>query len=169
MPQFDWEDDGLDVDGYPIPRPGLRYRHGSEAEAGDWQPQKLAELAPDAIDRIRYLVELAPNCDSPIEAQLGAAILIFFKRAGLSIKLLPQFAWSYYRSDWAIITASGKTLLIECDGHDFHSSVDQLNHDATKDAAALEHGYQTIRFTGSEIHKIPDGCARAIFDRLCSL
>jgi very-short-patch-repair endonuclease len=33
-----------------------------------------------------------------------------------------------------------------------------------KDAAALGRGFLTMRFTGSQIHRDPDGCAQKIFD-----
>lgn len=177
-------DDGLDADGYPISSArGLVYEHGSETEAGDFKPLKLVNATAMAIDRIRHACNIGGNCDSPIEVQIGAAIILFFERAGRPLKLcktfdareaydglvlVPQYAWSYYRSDWAILNPSRHgALLIECDGKDFHTSADQKSHDQRKDAAALDRGYLTMRFTGSEIFRDADRCAQKIYDAVC--
>jgi len=174
-------DDGLDADGYPIvEETSLRYRRGCEKDAGDFKPLKLAHVTATAIERISAMLEIGGNCDSPIEAQIGAAILMFFERAGCPLKLckmidvrnapdelllVPQFAWSFYRSDWAILnpTRTG-ALLIECDGKEFHSSAEQRKHDWQKDTNAHDRGYLTMRFTGSQIFRDADGCAQKIFD-----
>ena len=183
---IDWPDDDLDADGHPLePDPGWRFTRGCEKDAGDWRPVSLGEAFVTAINRISHTVELSPNCDSPIETQIGAAVLMFFERARIRLRickmvdlrkmpdgllLVPQFAWSHYRSDWAILTASRTgALLIECDGKNWHSSEEQKAHDAKKDAAALEYGYLTMRFTGSQIHRDADGCAQKIFDAVCGL
>jgi very-short-patch-repair endonuclease len=180
-------DDGLDADGFPVNDGPWRkpFVHGDESEAGDWQPLTLVNAAADALERINHLLNLSGNTDSPIETNIGAAVLMFFERAGLSLKLckmvdirnapdalllVPQFAWGYYRSDWAILNPkNGGALLIECDGKEFHSSDEQRAHDAKKDAAALDRGFLTMRFTGSQIHRDPDGCAQKIFDAVCGL
>jgi hypothetical protein len=159
------------------------YVHGSEEDAGDFKPIKLIDAVQSVIDRIRSMMDIGGNCDSPIEVQMGAAILAFFERAGNRLRLckmidldnlpdelvlVPQFVWSYYRSDWAILNpACQGALLIECDGKDFHSSAEQRAHDAKKDAAALNRGFLTMRFTGSAIFRDADGCAQKIYDAVC--
>lgn len=177
-------DDGLDADGYVVHNPWREpYVHGCEKHAGDFEPKALARVTADAIDRINHCIQVSPTSDSPIETTIGAAILMFFDRAGLTLKLckmidlrsapdalllVPQFAWSYYRSDWAILNPKREgALLIECDGKDFHSSAEQRKHDWQKDANAHDRGYLTMRFTGSQIHKDADGCAQKIFDAVC--
>ena len=176
-------DDGLDDDGYPVEQgAALRYRHGSEENIGDFKPVQLVHVTVTAIDRIRAMMDIGGNCDSPIEVQIGAAVLMFFERAGQPLKLcktidlrrapdqlvlVPQFAWSFYRSDWAILNpARAGALLIECDGKEFHSSAEQLAHDAKKDAAAHDRGFLTMRFTGSQIFRDADICAQKIFDAM---
>ena len=180
-------DDGLDADGYPIETESWRkpFIHGDESDAGDWQPTRLVTATADAIERIGRIWELSHSTDSPIETRIGAAVLMLFERLRLPLKLakmidlektpdqlllVPQFAWSYYRSDWAILNPKrAGALLIECDGKEFHSSVDQIAHDNRKDAAAHDRGFLTMRFTGSEIHRDADGCAMKIFDAVCGL
>lgn len=173
--------DGLDEDGYPIKHePRLRYRHGCEEDAGDWRPISIFEATVALLDRRVQTLTIGNACESPIEAELGAAVLMFFERAGNPLKLaltfvadsapdelllVPQFRWHYYRSDWAIVNPRrAGALLIECDGRDWHSSPQQKAHDARKDAAALNRGFLTMRFTGSEIHKDSDSCAQKIYD-----
>jgi very-short-patch-repair endonuclease len=51
-------------------------------------------------------------------------------------------------------------VLVECDGKEFHSSVDQQANDKLKDAAASRMGIRLIRFTGSEIHRDIDACVK---------
>lgn len=175
-------DDGLDADGYPLPPNPWRkpFIYGDDSDAGDFKPVTLFEVTLAAIDRIRFFLEVSPDCESPIEHMLGAALLEMFERAGVRLSLckadhleqapsglllVPQFRWGYYRSDWAIVIAKPlSALLIECDGRDFHSSPEQKAHDAKKDAAALDRGYLTMRFTGSEIHRDADRCAQKIYD-----
>lgn len=176
-------DDGLDADGYPVIEPaGLRYVHGSEEAAGDVEFRHLRDVNAIALERIRRFQEIGGNCDSPIEYAMGAALLVYFERAGQPLNLcktidldsaleadklllVPQFAWSFYRSDWALFNPRTKlALLVECDGKDFHSSKDQIAHDKAKDSAAMLRGHLTLRFTGSQIHRDADGCAQRVFD-----
>jgi hypothetical protein len=174
-------EDGLDADGYAITGPTVgRFIHGSEADCGDFRPVTIGEAATSALDRVRLILNLSPATDSPIEAQLGACIIMFFERAGVPLHLckaidvrnapdglllVPQFAWSIYRSDWAILSARRHgALLVECDGRDFHSSEAQKAHDAKKDQAALDYGFLTLRFTGSRIFRDAEGCAQKIYD-----
>lgn len=174
-------EDGLDADGYPIASTeSWRFVHGSEKEAGDFMPVQIGAATLTALERARHMFSIGGNCDSPIEYQLGTAVLMFFERAGRPLKLciqidpqnrpdelvlVPQFGWSYYRSDWAILNPQRMgALLIECDGKDFHTSPEQRAHDLKKDAAALDRGFLTMRFTGSAIFKGADTCAQKIYD-----
>lgn len=177
-----WPDDEIDEDDYQDEREPWRqpYVRGCEKDAGDVQFKSLAEVTAQAVDRINHCQNISPTSDSPIETIVGAAVLMFFERAGVPLKLckmidlrtapdalllVPQFAWSYYRSDWAIMNPRrAGILLIECDGKDWHSSEEQKAHDTKKDLAALDCGYLTLRFSGSQIHKDADGCAQKIFD-----
>jgi very-short-patch-repair endonuclease len=171
--------DGLDADGYPAPPEHWRipYKAGSEAEVGDFNPTALGGVFGAVVERARAAMEANKTADSPIESILGAAIVMVFKEAdrplslaseardGRGLMLIPQFKWGYYRSDWAIYNPKTTgALLIECDGKDFHSSPEQVDHDRKKDAAAHDRGYLTVRFTGAQIHRGADDCAQKIFD-----
>jgi hypothetical protein len=157
-----------------------QYYRGSEEAAGDHPWVSLYDATTTALARCCQVLDIGNNCESPIEAQLGAAVLVVFEKAGHPLKLarvvdptkpmdefllVPQFGWHFYRSDWAIVNPGrSSALLIECDGKDFHSSPAQKRHDIKKDTAARGRGFSTIRFTGSEIYKDADGCAQKIYD-----
>lgn len=155
-------------------------QHGREEVVGDgFKP--LAGALARVMETAANFREIGGNCDSPIEEELGAEILTYFAGKGHPLKLslvtdardateqlllVPQFKWSIYRSDWAIVKArpGATALLIECDGKDFHSSPEQRAHDARKDAAAAERGHLTVRFTGSRIFRSPKWCAAKVFE-----
>lgn len=176
MPQYY---DGLDDDGYPIvSRHEPVYRRGSEADAGDFNPVGIGGLALRAFERMGAELQACIAADSPIETILGAAIIMAFRhgekplalatepsREATVLLLIPQFRWLHYRSDWAIYNPKTTgALLIECDGKAFHSSDDAISHDRQKDQKARDMGFLTMRFTGSEIHRRADECAKTIFD-----
>lgn len=178
--------DGLDEDGYPAPREPWRkpYIHGSEADVGEnFKPIQIGDAFVSGMVRENAKDQIGNSAESPIELQLGAAIILMFRRADKPLRLclvldkdktpdelllIPQFNWSFYRSDWAILNPTkNSALLIECDGKPFHSTKDQIHHDLKKDAAARDRGFLTMRFTGSEIHKDADNCALKIYDAIC--
>lgn len=156
---------------------------GSEVVLGKLAPVSLASATSILIGRAHAATQIGDNTESPIEQQLGAAIWMYFDRHKNQLKLclmvdfndapdelllVPQFAWSYYRSDWAILNpkrAGG--LLIECDGKEFHSTSEQIAHDKKKDQAAHDHGYLTMRFTGTQIFKQADECAGMVYETVC--
>jgi very-short-patch-repair endonuclease len=171
--------DGLDDDGFAITEPYKQpYARGSEADAGEFKPAPLGGLFDSVLARAKAAMDANRTADSPIESILGAAIIICFRDGGRPLTLtpeptneaasglllVPQFRWSVYRSDWAIYNPKTTgALLIECDGKDFHTSPDQVKHDLRKDQAAHDHGFLTMRFTGSQIHKAADQLAMEIF------
>lgn len=53
-------------------------------------------------------------------------------------------------------------LIIECDGYDYHSSKDQMQHDYKRENDLKLLGYNVIRFTGSQIYSNPEECIRII-------
>jgi hypothetical protein len=176
MPQYY---DGLDDDGYPIVHePKLRYVHGSEAESvGSEPPKQLGSLFLGVAERAFAAMRANEKADSPIESILGAAVMLCFQKGGKALALasepaptsarlllIPQFKWLIYRSDWAIYNPKTTgALLIECDGKEFHSGPEQIAHDQKKDQAAHDLGFLTMRFTGSQIHRNADRCAKEIF------
>lgn len=127
---------------------------------------------------------VAHLCESPIEIRLGAMLVLVFETAfertdlrfavcsqaeqvnygGRYLLLVPQYKWKRWRYDFAIrYSMDPKPLIfIECDGKEFHSSVEQKDNDRRKDEEAARMQIHMCRFTGSRIHNDPVGCAREI-------
>lgn len=57
-------------------------------------------------------------------------------------------------------------VVIECDGHEFHTSKDQFTRDKAKDRELLQNGIQVMRFSGSEIWRDAGACAQQIIDHM---
>lgn len=57
-------------------------------------------------------------------------------------------------------------VLVECDGHDWHERTpQQASRDRARDREILlKSGLPVVRFTGSEIVRDPDGCAKEVID-----
>lgn len=53
-------------------------------------------------------------------------------------------------------------LVIECDGHDYHSTKEQRAADARRDRKLFRMGWWVLRFTGSQIHADAEICALEI-------
>lgn len=164
-----------------VPEYGEENYRGSEEVEGVFHPQSMLEATIPVIETLHNQAVVSGNCDSPIEEMLGAFILTVFREEGAPLKLcrvadlrtigsslvlVPQYAWHFYRSDWAILRPAFEetALLVECDGQEFHSSPAHIEHDRKKDAAALDYGHITMRFPGRLIHKDPRGCARKVFN-----
>lgn len=175
-------DDGLDADGYPSGEPWRQpYKPGDESDAGDFRASHVSAFFPMVLERAGHFAIIGDITDSPIEDMLGAALLMRAKALRIDLRvskdrnrpsgdgafLVPQFRWGIYRSDWAIVVGDLKgVLLIECDGKEFHSSPDQIEHDRNKDQAARDRGWFTWRFTGAQINMDADGIAKRILDAI---
>lgn len=57
------------------------------------------------------------------------------------------------------------TVIVECDGHDFHEKTkEQVARDKKRDRAIMTVGVPLLRFTGSEIYADPFKCAKEVAD-----
>lgn len=95
------------------------------------------------------------KCESPIEVRLFKAL----RRKNYQV--YTQVACNNYRIDLVIYTGK-KKLAIEADGKNYHSSVQQVKHDKEKDWQLRKHGWEVIRFTGSEIYRNSNQCVEEI-------
>lgn len=84
-----------------------------------------------------------------------------------------------YRADFAIkryelkyggagrVVLSSQTILVECDGHEFHERTkEQASRDKSRDRELHSAGFLVLRFSGSEIWEDPYKCATQIMDCL---
>lgn len=144
---------------------------------------RLAESLAAELEYSSFVVleRLAPMCESPIEALLGAALLMLggmidSGMIGLQTPqadppktrfiLTPQFRWRTYRIDWHL-RAGTKELFVECDGHDFHERTkEQAERDRSRDREITTAGIPFLRFTGREIHRDAAQCANEVANTL---
>jgi hypothetical protein len=72
------------------------------------------------------------------------------------VVIAPQFTIARYRLDFlvSVKTAQGQALYaIECDGKDYHSSIEQLAADKLRDDYLAALGIVTLRYSGQWIHR----------------
>lgn len=151
--------------------------------------------ADDAEKRFRHVVgTLIRRCESPIEVRMLCA-LYYMLRIEMSWEtdihwhggdfkfgqdadtpipstdVYVQAALGPYRVDLLLDVHVGehrKTLVIECDGHDFHERTkEQARRDRSRDRWMTERGITLLRFTGSEIWRDALACAQQIADVYC--
>ena len=118
------------------------------------------------------------TCKSPIEQMLLAELMFMETGYGLgAIPVIdtphefrdcirPQYEIERYKIDLAVFITlfSGAVLRIavECDGHDYHSTKEQLRRDNRKSRWLQRNGWQVVRFTGSEIWRDAKACAKEV-------
>jgi very-short-patch-repair endonuclease len=126
-------------------------------------PKPLYTFLPALMDNWSLAATIEPDCESPIEVELGAQFLIALRAAGdEDWKLVPQYVLGPYRYDFAITRKKKLAALIECDGKEFHRTKDQLANDRAKDRLAEAKGVRIFRFSGSDIHRDPKSCVRDV-------
>jgi very-short-patch-repair endonuclease len=128
-----------------------------------WESQAAradAKIEAHDVDLAKAPIE----CESPIERRLAVFLIPVAEQWGF--KVISQFKHDRFRYDFAI-EKDGKVLgVIECDGHEFHSTPEQRSRDAAKDLLAKQAGYLMFRYSGSAIHRNARRCAEQIIFQL---
>jgi hypothetical protein len=136
----------------------------SEHETGDTF-KSMARCMADALDSAALALSLEPRCESPIEVELGVKISKALRVIeDPTLSLGTRYALASFRYD-LIIVREGRLdplVIIECDGKEFHSTIEQKVNDRWKDNLAKARGIRLLRFTGSEIHRTPDLCVATL-------
>lgn len=105
---------------------------------------------------VQSLINLG-RTDSPIEERFYSRLRdVSFPLCGL---LTPQVSIGPYRVDFAYFHGR---MVVECDGHEWHSTKEARTRDAERDRYLMKEGWKVIRVTGSEIHSNLDKCIRDI-------
>jgi very-short-patch-repair endonuclease len=91
-------------------------------------------------------------------------------------ELNPQFVCETpggkYRADFRVVLVDdnagrGVAVCVECDGHDFHEKTKaQAARDKKRDRDLTADGTPVLHYTGSEIWRNPEACAREVMARL---
>ena len=80
-----------------------------------------------------------------------------------SIEQQKQLCGGAYRADFAVTTPEGAKVVVECDGHEFHEKTrEQAARDKKRDRELQIAGWMVLRFTGSEIYRGAEYCARDV-------
>lgn len=156
--------------------------------AGDrWAVHRFRVMSRKLRDRLSD-----SDFESPIEASLGLALLAEFavfsglhidywpgwkvcpdddEAADNCVLISPQALVGKYRVDILLVAKyrgiGPKYVAVECDGHDFHEKTRaQASRDKSRDRFIQSKGLPVFRFTGSEIWRDANGCAREVYDFL---
>ena len=107
---------------------------------------------------IRNPAQRLPRCATAVGA--GAINAFVFADVGIAT----------YKADILLLLDHDNgdhSLVVECDGHDFHDRTkQQASYDRSRDRELLRCGIRTIRFTGSEIVHSQERCADEVFRTL---
>ena len=100
--------------------------------------------------------------ESPIEKRLAGAILGWLDHNDIKgVGVGTQMPVGPYRAD-IVVETHDRILVVECDGQAFHCSEEQIARDKRRDRYFAARGISVMRFTGSEIHRDPRGCAAEV-------
>lgn len=123
-----------------------------------WQGQNFRpSAAPDDADT-----------ESEIEKKMLQALrgwLAFKMFDNTHITLRTQVRVGPYRADIMLSDKrgeSGRRLIVECDGRDFHSSPEAIDRDRRRDRWFAANHIFVMRFSGTEIHRDARGCAAQV-------
>lgn len=102
------------------------------------------------------LCSLMQGEDEGIEARLSAI------RPQVTIE--PQAKIGRYRADFLVLAklkpeSEPIKIIVECDGAEFHQTVEQRKRDWVRQSELEDRGYLVIRFSGSQIHYDSRLCA----------
>ncbi len=107
----------------------------------------------DKREKTKDLADKMKLCQSEVEK----LFLVAADKIGHSQELWPQYPASGYFIDFAIVD---KKIAIEIDGHDYHKTIEQRTHDSKRDRDLDLEGWRILRFTGSEVRRDAEGCAK---------
>lgn len=103
--------------------------------------------------------------ESPIELKLLQAIRGWLEHNDIDyVTARTQVRMGPYRCDILLEDGSigGRSLLIECDGREWHTAKNQVDRDKMRDRWFAARGIPVMRFSGAEIHRDARGCAAQI-------
>lgn len=101
--------------------------------------------------------------ESPIERLLLGTIKDWLSFNGYLTEVTTQASIGPYRADILLEDDEGRKLVVECDGAEFHAiTKEQVERDKRRDRYCAARGICVMRFSGSEIHRDPRGCAAEV-------
>lgn len=137
----------------------------------------LVELAPQLGCELHLCYGWRSFTEQPIETVNDATYPASSDPPGARLVVFPQALIDGYRADFFASLhveyrdeALVNWIAVECDGHDWHERTpQQAAYDRARDRALLRGCVPTVRFTGSEINRDANQCAREALDVLRAL
>jgi len=150
------------------------YENLTWQEMADKLPDKVRDMFHEEILGVALnYIYIVDKAESPIEQLMGIALQSYENEYGgfadantyhFEQQQEISVSGKAYRVDFMIYaTFQGRqySVVIECDGHDFHEKTkQQAIKDKRRDRDLTKAGYIVLHFTGSEIYKDPFGCVR---------
>lgn len=136
-----------------------------QAEVEENNRRQRAEAEKKRLEAIEASLE----CDSPAETDFLRAIIETYKMSfsegafrGCGVTVRKQVEIGRFRVDFLF----NEELIVEIDGHEFHSGRDNANRDARRDEMLRAKGYRLLRIPAYRVHHNPRAAASDVNDFL---
>lgn len=146
--------------------------------AFDYTEEDIARLTPiEIIFDVAFFIYSGFAVSDNVDAVFPCCQLELIKQEPVFIdgkKYIPDFLFDGSQADCydspKTERVRGIKVAIECDGHEFHQKTKlQVARDNERELALKMHGYDVIRFSGSQIYNDPLGCAEKAFKYITNL
>lgn len=138
------------------------------AKASELEAIRKAQEA-EARRARQELIDSNTECDSPVETLFLRAVIDSFAMnysdgafRGNGIYVRKQVEIHRYRVDFLF----NNILVVEIDGHEFHSGRDNANRDAKRDMQLRSMGYKLLRIPAYRVHHNPSAAVSDVMDFL---
>lgn len=142
---------------------------------GDWATKRATQYIAAEIFTMNYLEEkkdIGIVGDTPIERLYYHAFRYVCEKENISLYLYQQAEIKVgdktYRVDFVLYgdILKDKKVVVECDGHEWHSSKQQIAYDNQRERDIENEGIIVIRFSGTEIFSDEIKCVYETLKRL---
>lgn len=146
--------------------------------AFDYTEEDIAKLTPiEVIFDVAFSIYNEFTVRDNVDAVFPCCQLELLQQEPVFIdgkKYIPDFLFDGSQADCYDSPKTERVreikVAIECDGHEFHQKTKlQVARDNERELALKMHGYDVIRFSGSQIYNDPLGCAEKAFKYIANL
>jgi REase_MTES_1575 len=124
----------------------------------DGKRSPIEQITLAGLQWARYLYERKPAEIWDSTSGLG--------KPQADVVIAPQYQTENCRIDLAVfinVFANEETkIAVECDGHKFHTELEQVGRDTARNGDLTIAGWRLQRFTGRQIRRNPNGCAARV-------
>lgn len=133
------------------------------------EEQKYKHLIAAAERKRLEDLKASLECDSPAETDFLREVIATYKMRfsdgafrGGGVTVRKQVEIGRYRVDFLF----NEKLIVEIDGHEFHSGRDNANRDARRDETLRSKGYRLLRIPAYRVHHNPNAAVSDVDDFL---